>query len=88
MGTRMFVVGNDSDNVIQYDLSTAWDVSTATYNDSFSVSSQETLPTGVAFNDMGTRMFVVGNDSDNVIQYDLSTAWDVSTATYNTFHLM
>ena len=61
---RMFVVGVSGDDVNQYDLSTAWDVSTATYNDSFDVSSQEIFPTGVAFNDMGTRMFVVGSDSD------------------------
>lgn len=83
-GTKMYVIGQTSDAVFEYDLSTAWDVSTASYNSvSFSVSSQETLPRSVRFKSDGTRMFVVGPSSDAVYQYDLSTAWDVSSASYN-----
>jgi len=84
-GTRMFLIGNQGDAVVEYDLSTAWDVSTASYNgagEEFSVSSQETTPRGIFFKPDGLRLFVVG-DNDDVVEYDLSTAWDVSTASYN-----
>jgi len=82
-GTKMYMVGNTNDTVYQYTLSTAWDVSTATYADkSKLVSSQETNPYGVAFSSDGTKMYMVGNTNDTVYQYTLSTAWDVSTATY------
>lgn len=85
-GTKMYVVGSSSDAVFQYSLSTAWDVSTASYDSvSFSVSTQTTTPDGLAFKSDGTEMYVCGDPSDDVYQYTLSTAWDLSTASYTTF---
>ena len=82
-GTKMYIVGSSSDTVYQYTLSTAWDVSTATYADKAKdVSEQETYPCSVTFNPDGTKMYIVGAITDTVYQYTLSTAWDVSTATY------
>jgi hypothetical protein len=48
-GTKMFVVGQASDNVNEYTLSTGFDVSTASIADTFNVSAQESIPTGVSF---------------------------------------
>ena len=81
-GTKMFVVGNQGDDVNEYTLSTPFDVSTADFVDSFLVSSQETVPTGVAFSADGSKMFVVGNQGDDVNEYTLSTPFDVSTAEF------
>ena len=83
-GAKMYVVGQGSSTVHQYSLSTAWDVSTASYDSvSFNVSSQETTPQGIFFKDDGTKMYVVGVFNDTVYQYSLSTAWDLSTASYD-----
>ena len=83
-GTKFYVCDNTNDSVFQYALSTAWDLSTASYESkSFSVASQETSPSGLNFNTDGTKMWVIGFGSDNVLQYSLSTAWDVSTASYD-----
>ena len=82
-GTKMFVVGNSGQDVNEYTLSTGFDVSTASFVDSFSVSSQETSPTGIAFNTDGTKMFVIGLSGDDVNEYTLSTGFDVSSATYS-----
>ena len=38
------------------------------------------FPTGVSFNNDGTKMFVIGFDNDYINEYNLSTAFDVSTA--------
>ena len=81
-GTKMFVVGYNGQDINEYTLSTAFNVSTATFVDSFSVVSQETNPQGVEFNNNGTLMFVIGNASNNVIEYILSSAFDVSTASF------
>lgn len=81
-GTKMYVIGVSGDAVVEYDLSTAWDISTSSYNQEFSVSSQEGAPTGVAFKSDGTKMYIIGLNNDSVYQYALSTAWDVSTASY------
>ena len=82
-GTKMYIVGSTGDDVNEYDLSTAYDVSTASYNQNFSVSAQETAPQGIEFKPDGTKMYVVGTTGDDINEYDLSTAWDVSTASYN-----
>jgi len=81
-GTKMYVLGASGDDVNEYDLSTAWDVSTASYLQNFSVAAQDTVPTGVFFKPDGTKMYVIGATGDDVNEYDLSTAWDVSTASY------
>ena len=82
-GLKMYVVGSAGDDINEYNLSTAWDISTAAFVQSFSVAAQDTDPTGLAFNSDGTKMFVVGNGSDSVHQYTLTTGFDVSTASYD-----
>jgi DNA-binding beta-propeller fold protein YncE len=82
-GTKMYVSGGTNDSVYEYDLSIAWDTSTATFNQSFSVTSQETAPRGLFFKTDGTKMYVVGDGSGAVNEYSLSTAWNISTASYS-----
>lgn len=82
-GTKVYVVGTSGDKVNQYNLSTAWDINTATYSQNFSVATEETSPLGLFFKSDGTKMFVLGIDGDDVNEYDLSTAWDISTASYS-----
>ena len=82
-GTKFYVVGTTNDTVFEYDLSTAYDISTATYSSvSFSVSGQEGNPRGVFFKPDGTKFYIVGNLNNTIYQYALSTAWDLSTASY------
>ena len=50
---------------------------------SFSISAQDGGPRDVAFNTDGTKMFVVGSLGDEVNEYNLSTAFDVSTASFS-----
>jgi DNA-binding beta-propeller fold protein YncE len=87
-GTSLYFTGLGNDQVRQYDMTTAWDISTASYSKTFSVSSQDTSPSGLFFKSDGTKMYVSGAAGDDVNEYDLSTAWDVSTASYsNNFSL-
>ena len=69
----MYVVGNTNDSVYQYSLSTAWDLSTASYDySSFSVSSQDATPLGIAFkSDDGTKMYMAGVTNSSVYQYSI-----------------
>jgi hypothetical protein len=86
-GTSMYVLGGSNNTVFQYTLSTAYDVSTASYaSKSFSLSSQSGSAIGVAFNDTGTKMYT-STTTPIVHQYNLSTAFDVSTSVYNSVSL-
>jgi hypothetical protein len=82
-GTKCYVTGTGNDTVYQYTVSTAWDISTASYaSKSLSVGSQDTSPLEMCFNNNGTKMFVCGGSGDDVNEYTLSTAWDVSTGIF------
>ena len=81
-GTKMYVVGQTGDDVNEYNLSTAWDVSTASFVTNFSVASQDTTLSGLFFRADGVKLYVIGRGSDGVYEYDLSSAWDISTSTY------
>jgi len=87
-GTKMYMVGSSNDSVYQYTLNTAFDLSTASYDSvSFFVSGQDGSPRGITFNTDGTKMYVVGISSDSVYQYTLNTAFDLSTASYDSVSL-
>ena len=81
-GTKMYVTGTSGDDVNEYDLSTPWDISTASYVQNFSVTAQDGLPTGLFFKPDGTKMYIIGQTGDDVNEYSLSSAWDISTASY------
>ena len=82
-GTKMFVTGFTGDNVYEYTLSTGFDLtSTVSFVDSFDVSTHETAPGGLTFNNEGTKMFVVGENAKKVNEYTLTTPFDVSSASF------
>jgi sugar lactone lactonase YvrE len=84
-GTKFYIIGNGNSRVYQYSCSTAWDVSTGSYDSkSFLVSAQEGNPQGLFFKDDGTKFYIVGSGTDTVYQYSCATAWDISTASYDT----
>ena len=81
-GKKMFVTGDTGDDVNEYTLSEAFNISSAVFVDSFSVSSEDARPTGVRFNNDGSKMFIIGRDEDKVFEYSLSVNFDVSEANY------
>jgi hypothetical protein len=79
----MYVLDGNNDTCFQFTLSTAWDVSTASYDSVyFNFGGQDAAPKGIAFNDDGTKMYMVGSVTDYVYQYSLSTAYNLSTISY------
>ena len=83
-GTKIYIVGSTGDDVNEYNLSTAFDVSTASYSQNFSISSQTINPSDLFFKPDGTKMYIISNTNpDTVFQYSLSTAWDIGTASYD-----
>ena len=79
-GTKMYIIGRAQDTIFQYTCSTPWSASSASY-DSVSVTTTATRPLSITRSIDGTKFYVV--DVNTLIQYDLSTAWDMSTAVVN-----
>ena len=82
-GTKLYAIGSSNDAVYQYTLSTAWDVSTGTYaSKSLAVVTQDSLGKGFVFSSDGTKFYLSTLATANIFQYGLTTAWDISTASY------
>jgi sugar lactone lactonase YvrE len=81
-GSIMYILDSNTDSVYQYTLRIPWNVSSSYGTPtSFSVANEETVPCGMWFKTDGTKMFVTGTNGDDLNEYALSTAWDVTSAT-------
>jgi DNA-binding beta-propeller fold protein YncE len=80
----MFLVGLENDKVHEYKLCKNYNLGGMSYTTSFSVAAKEISPHGIAFNDDGTKMFIVGQAGQGLDEYALSTAFDVSSASWST----
>ena len=81
-GSKMFLLGLENDDVYEYKLCKNYSLGSASYTTSFSVSGREATPHGIAFNSDGTKMFIVGQAGNDLNEYALSTAFDISSASW------
>ncbi len=82
-GTKMYIAAQN-DTVYEFDLSPAWDISSAVYNGNSSSTAQDFAGRGASFSPDGTRFYTIDANAnpDSVLQYSLSTPWDVTTLSY------
>lgn len=82
-GKIMFLAGAGADKVYEFALSVAWDISTAVYSSKFlSVAGETTLMEAMEVSADGTKVYAA--DKGGVVyQYTLTSAWDISTASYS-----
>jgi len=84
-GLYLYLVGK-SGNCSQYTLSTAWDISTATYTRDDYIGAQAGDATGVAISADGFSIFYVDELDDAVYMYRLPTAFSLFGAVYTSTH--
>ena len=81
--SKMFVVGLSQNKIFEFDLSTAFDISTATISSNEYLHVSEQIDArDIKFNSDGTKLFLAGTDDQEINEYNLSTAYDVSTSTH------
>ena len=84
-GTKMYVTGIGSDEILQYTLSVAYDVtSTVTLESSRDITNVDNAPQDIKFNSDGTVIFVLGTEDNAIHRWSLSTAYDISSITQAT----
>ena len=83
-GQYLLMVDGGSDQLRQFRLSTAWDMSTRSSSIIVTrdLSVADVNPTGVAFNSDGTKIIIVGSggtggDGDIIYSYNLSNPYDI-----------
>lgn len=81
-GSKIYLIGKTNDNVIAYNLSTAYDITSATLGNTFSVGAQMSFPESMRFSADGTRLFIAETNlmasTSNVYTYSLRTPYDIS----------
>lgn len=88
-GTKLYVGGATDKKVHEYTLSTAWDLSTLSHSNELAVinSSSYYNCTGVSVSTDGKLLFALLDGQSfyggRITVYELETAWDISTARYN-----
>ena len=81
-GTKMWCSDID-DYLYEYTLSTAWDISTMSFTRSRGFTNPFNNFRGLYFSPDGTKFFGIDNGLDKVKRFDMSTAWDITTAAYH-----
>ncbi len=88
-GSRIFVTGRESENVVSYDVNEPWNLTTATLHSDFSLgddfgdSSGMSVAHGLFIRDDGDMMWVFNRTE--IRAYDLSVAWDLGTASFSQY---
>jgi len=85
-GTKLYVIGVTNARVHERDLSTAYDITTATHIDYLQISV-DTYIRNIAFNADWTKFIIIGTGNLRIYEYNLSVAYDISTGTYSTNNL-
>ncbi len=83
-GDAIFIINDGGDQIHRYALSTNFNSSTATSNIGPPIYSvtQDTSPRALEFSTNGQKMFVLGTTANEILEYDLSGAFDISNPTY------
>ena len=78
-GLGLYAVGNSNNLVYQYTLSTAFDITSTVFIRSFDPTTDDDDVRGITFNPDLTKMFLTGDENENIYEYTLSVAGDIST---------
>ena len=87
-GTKVYITGNQNDKIYEYDLPSAYDVTSLTFVQDFYVGNLDIEPFGIEFCNGGTRLLIVGTRNNGVLQFELSTPFDISTSSYVGFYFI
>ena len=84
-GNKVFVSERDTMEIYEYQVGTSWDITTASFVQNVALDdpnqSGETLSGEIEFKPDGSKIFVT-LDSGDVAEFALSTAWDITTASF------
>jgi DNA-binding beta-propeller fold protein YncE len=82
-GNKLYTVGQSGDGLDQWALSTPWDPSTGTWEYFYSTVGTDFSAGDTFFSSDGTKFYFVGDVWDKVYEFHMSTAWNISTASYD-----
>ena len=84
-GTKFYICGSYTDRINEFNCATAWSIANVTYHQSFYPNKGNLY--GLAFSNDGSKMFTAKESGSwEILEYALSTPWDVSSASLSSSH--
>ncbi|TVR82045.1 MAG: hypothetical protein EA409_05750 [Saprospirales bacterium] len=81
-GARLFIDDRNEGKVFQLDLEIPWDVNSFTLNYTLDISDLQEEVRGLEFLDSGLVMVLMDTGRRQILQFDLTEPWDISTASF------
>ena len=79
-GARVGSIGNSNNNILEYNLTTSFDIATATLNGTYTTShSSNEYIAGITFNNDGSKMYHINFNADEIREYTLTCAYGIIT---------
>jgi hypothetical protein len=82
-GSKLYTIGSGNDRIYQYNLSTNWSLASASLYGSYNVSTIDSNPRGLCISLDGLYAYFLGRTSNRIYRLELSTANDITTASYS-----
>jgi len=81
-GFKLYVVDADTDKVFEIELLAAYDMSSPIRNiERLNIAAESTAPSDIAFNQDGTKFFILDRGNKSLFEYSLTAAYDLTTST-------
>jgi len=81
--TLSTLTGGDSQGKAELAAADPFDITTASFTQTFDAQNQDGVVLSVRFNNDGTKMYITGGINDKVFEYNLTNGFDVSTASFS-----
>jgi hypothetical protein len=79
-GSSLYLLGSSTCKIFQFNMSTGWDITTATLAGNTYIGGYDLTPRGVSFKSNGSNVLIGGQATDQIYSIPLDTAWDITTA--------
>ena len=79
-GRRLYIDDRELEVVYQYDLSTAWDISTISKNYVLDISQYQQEVRGIQLNADGNRMYLLDTEKNEIMEFHLPNNFDIRNA--------
>lgn len=79
-GSSLYLLGSSTRKIFQFNMSTGWDITTATLAGNTYIGGYDLTPRGVSFKSDGSNVLIGGQATDQIYSIPLDTAWNITTA--------
>jgi hypothetical protein len=87
-GSRFYVEDRNEENVYQFLVEENWDINQLEFDYALDISETHSAVRGIEFRPDGRKMYLLDTSLKQIQQFDLSTPWELRSATFEQYFLL